>query len=77
MNTLSALTVTQFIQRYQTGSPFDLDNEKSCQAWRGNKLENYPESVADLIVEVSDPANLNRAEFNAIPTLVVKTNMAV
>jgi alpha-ketoglutarate-dependent taurine dioxygenase len=77
MRASSAQTVAQFIERYQMGSPFDLDNEKAYQAWRDSKLENYPESVAELIVEVNDPASLSGAEFDAIHSLVVKTNMAV
>ena len=70
-------TVKQFTEHYQMGSPFDLDNEKAYQAWRENKLENYPEKVADLIVEIKNPAALSSAEFEAIQTLLVKTNMAV
>lgn len=75
--TASVQTVAQFIERYQIGSPFDLDNDKAYQAWRENKLENYPEKVEQLIVEVNDPASLTDAEFNALQERVVKTNMAV
>ena len=74
---MSARSVKQFTEHYQLGSPFDLDNDKAYQAWRENKLENYPEKVEDLIVEVNDPAALTPAEFDAIQALVVKTNMAV
>ena len=77
MSALSGHTVAQFIEHYQMGSPFDLDNEKAYQAWRENKLENYPENVEKLIVEINDPAALTSAEYTAIHALVVKTNMAV
>ena len=77
MSDTSVQTVAQFNERYQMGSPFDLDNEKAYQAWREIKLENYPEKADELIVEVNNPAALSRAEFNAIQALVVKTNMAV
>ena len=77
MNIPSVQTVKQFTEYYQMGSPFDLDNEKAYQAWRENKLENYPEKVEDLIVEINNPACLSPAEFEAIQTLLVKTNMAV
>jgi len=77
MSALSGHTVAQFIEHYQMGSPFDLDNEKAYQAWRENKLENYPENVEELIVEINNPAALTSAEYNAIQALVVKTNMAV
>jgi alpha-ketoglutarate-dependent taurine dioxygenase len=74
---MSAQSVKQFTEHYQLGNPFDLDIDKAYQTWRENKLENYPENVEDLIVEVNDPASLTPAEFNAIQALVVKTNMAV
>ena len=77
MKTQSVQTVKQFTENYKMGSPFSLDNEKAYQAWRENKLENYPEKVEDLIVEINNPAALSPAEFNAIQTLLVKTNMAV
>jgi len=77
MSTPSGQTVAQFIEHYQMGSPFDLDNEKAYQAWRENKLENYPENVEELIVEINDPTALTSAEYTAIHALVVKTNMAV
>ena len=77
MNISPVQTVKQFTEEYQMGSPFSLDNEKAYQAWRENKLENYPEKVEDLIVEIKNPAALSAAEFEAIQTLLVKTNMAV
>jgi alpha-ketoglutarate-dependent taurine dioxygenase len=77
MNTAAIQTVKQFTEHYQLGSPFDIDNDKAYQAWRENKLENYPEKVEDLIVEVKNPAALSAAEFDAIQALLVKTNMAV
>lgn len=77
MNTSLVQTVKQFTERYQLGSPFGLDNDKAYQAWREDKLENYPQKVEDLIVEVKKPASLTPAEFDSIQTLLVKTNMAV
>lgn len=77
MKNASVQTLQQFIEHYHLGSPFDLDNETAYQAWRENKLENYPVKVDDMIVEISDPAALSPAEFDAIQTLVAKTNMAV
>lgn len=70
-------TVAQFVDRYRLGNPFNLENEKAYQAWRENKLKDYPEKVDELIVEINDPAALTPAEFDAIHARVVKTNMAV
>jgi len=71
------MSVARFIERYQLGNPFDLDNEKAYQAWREIKLENYPETAEQLIVEIADPTALTPAEFAAIQTRIIKTNMAV
>jgi alpha-ketoglutarate-dependent taurine dioxygenase len=73
----SAVNVAQFIERYQLGNPFDLDNEKAYHAWREIKLENYPENADELIVEIADPTALTPAEFSAIQLRIIKTNMAV
>lgn len=77
MNVTIGETVAQFTERYNMGSPFDLDNEKAYQSWRENKLEKYPDKIEELIVEINDPAALTPAEFSAIHLRVVKTNMAV
>jgi alpha-ketoglutarate-dependent taurine dioxygenase len=77
MNTASAQTVKQFTEHYKLGNPFCLDNEKAYQTWRENKLENYPEKVEQLIVEIKQPTALTAAEFKAIQTLLLKTNMAI
>jgi len=77
MNTPKVQTVKQFTEQYQLGSPFSLDNEKAYTAWREIKLENYPQKVDDIIVEIKNPASLSSAEFERIQTLLVKTNMAV
>ncbi len=77
MNAPLAQTVAQFTKRYKMGNPFDLDNEKAYLAWRDSKLENYPEHIEDIIVEINNPAALTTAEYKALHTRAVKTNMAV
>ena len=77
MSAVQRQTTKQFVESFHQGSPFDLDNEKAYQLWREIKLVNYPENVADLIVEINNPAALTNAEFNAIQTRLLKTNMAV
>ena len=74
---MSVQTVKQFSDQYQLGSPFSIDSDTAYQAWRESKLENYPEDVGQLIVEVKNPAELTVSEFEAIQSLVMKTNMAV
>lgn len=69
--------VKQFTEHCRHGNPFYLDNDKAYLAWRDRKLENYPEKVEDLIIEVNNPVSLTTAEFDAIQRLIAKTNMAV
>ncbi len=59
------------------GNPFDLDNASDYEAWRDRKLENYPDRVDQLIVEVNDPRQLSKPEFEAIHSRCRKANMAV
>ncbi len=77
MSTVQRQTTKQFVENLQQGNPFYLDNEKAYQLWREIKLENYPENVADITVEINNPAALTNAEFNAIQLRLLKTNMAV
>ncbi len=58
-------------------SPFNLDNETAYQVWRERKLENYPNNISDLIVEVNDPRQLTPAEHAAILARCQAANMAI
>ncbi len=58
-------------------NPFDLDNHTAYEAWRARKLDGYPQSAEELIVEVSDPLNLSDSEHHAILDRCRKTNMAI
>lgn len=66
-----------FTEKYKLGSPFDLDNDVAYHAWLENKMDDYPQDLEDLIVEVDDPRKLSTAEYKVIRDLVKKTNMAV
>lgn len=58
-------------------SPFHPDNETGYQAWRTDKLRDYPTRTEDLLVAVSDPARLTDGEYQALWQRLAKTNMAV
>jgi len=58
-------------------SPFLLENESAYQAWRSRKLENYPDRLEQILVEINDPRSLTQAEYQAILQVCRKTNMAV
>lgn len=58
-------------------SPFNLSNDEAYRAWRDTKLESYPASIEQLIVEIKDPRQLTPTEREAILARVRKANMAV
>jgi hypothetical protein len=73
----SVQTTKQFSEKYKLGSPFDLDNDIAYHAWLENKMDDYPQAIEDIVVEVSDTKKLSIAEFKVIRDLVKKTNMAI
>lgn len=58
-------------------SPFSLENKDIYQKWRDQKLENYPTSIGELIVEITDPRMLSDAEHQALLDICRKTNMVI
>ncbi len=58
-------------------NPFDLADDEAYQRWRDAKLAAYPETAAELMVEIADPANPTEAERAAITRLCRKANMAI
>lgn len=69
--------MTQPLAQSLVGSPFDLDNPDAYRAWRDAKLQGYPQSLTELVVEISDPRNLSPAEHQALLDRCRKTNMAI
>jgi len=61
----------------ETGSPFDLDDDRAYRAWRDAKLAAYPLRVDDLVVEVGDPWHLSAAEREALLDRCRRANMAI
>lgn len=60
-----------------TRGPFSLQDEEAYQRWRERKLNNYPSSVDEILVEVRDPKNLSRGEHDALADRCRRANMAV
>ncbi len=58
-------------------SPFLLENETAYEAWRSAKLEGYPQSAAQLIVDIADPGNLSEQEYQSLLERLRKSNMAI
>ena len=73
----SVQTTNTFNEKYKLSRPFDLDNDVAYHAWLENKMDDYPQEIEDIIVEVNDTKKLSAAEFKVIRDLVKKTNMAI
>ncbi|MDA8092446.1 MAG: TauD/TfdA family dioxygenase [Betaproteobacteria bacterium] len=71
MNTAST------IEQQAINSPFHPDNDAAYQAWRDQKLKNYPKDLGDLLVEIGDPRRLTDSEFKALQQRCLKANMAL
>lgn len=63
--------------RTRKDNPFDPDSRTAYLQWRDQKLENYPRSIDDLIVEIKDARRLATAEREAILIRCEKANMAI
>lgn len=58
-------------------SPFSLDSGDLYARWRDRKLASHPKSLAELVVEVSDPRHLTAAEHAEILARCRSANMAI
>jgi hypothetical protein len=57
--------------------PFNLNDKDAYLYWRGNKLDNYPNSVKDLTVSINKPGQPNAQQIRDIKNICDKTNMAI
>ncbi len=58
-------------------TPFDPDSEAPYKGWRDRKLADYPNTTADLLVELDDPRELADSEYDALLSRIRKSNMAL
>jgi hypothetical protein len=61
----------------RNGEPFVLDRDDGFREWRTRKLEHYPQSTNELIVEIRDPLALTPAERSALIARCRRANMAI
>ena len=57
-------------------TPFSLDSDQAYLEWRATKLESYPRSVNQLLVQISGNS-LSDEEYRQLLALCNKANMAV
>ncbi|OOZ40330.1 taurine catabolism dioxygenase TauD [Solemya pervernicosa gill symbiont] len=58
-------------------SPFSLASSEHYNRWRDAKLENYPTSLEQLVVQVANPRALTDAEYQAMLARLRQTNMVI
>ena len=56
---------------------FDLEDSRAYRAWREQKLQDYPITAQQLVVEIRDPKQLSPAEYQQIQRVCAKTNMVI
>ena len=64
-------------ENFLVNSPFDLRDDRSYAAWREQKLAQYPQSLAEIMVDIENPHQLNAAESAAIRRACQRANMAI
>jgi alpha-ketoglutarate-dependent taurine dioxygenase len=57
--------------------PFDLDDDAAYRHWRLAKLQQQPQHVDDLMVDLADPRQLSAAERAALLQRIRRANMAL
>lgn len=55
----------------------NFDDDDVFARWREAKLEAYPASAEELMVEVKNPARLSEGEIEALQAVIAKANMAL
>lgn len=58
-------------------SPFSLQDEAAYRHWREDKLQDYPASIDQLLVNIQNPHELSADEIQQLMALILKTNMAI
>ncbi|MBF0357826.1 MAG: TauD/TfdA family dioxygenase [Magnetococcales bacterium] len=58
-------------------SIFNLGDDRAYNEWREAKLAGYPQSLADLVVEINSPYELTADERTALLKVCAKANMVV
>jgi len=58
-------------------SPFNLDNPLAYQAWKSDKLDQYPVSADQIIVELQNPVELSNTELRDLKRICKKTNFVI
>ena len=58
-------------------NPFLPENASAYARWKRAKLADYPQTLDQLVVEISDPRQLTQAEHDRLLTPCRKTNMAI
>ncbi|MCY4421183.1 MAG: TauD/TfdA family dioxygenase, partial [Gammaproteobacteria bacterium] len=61
----------------QTMQQFLIENDSAYRAWRTRKLQNYPDRIEQLIVDIQNPYQLTGEEKNSLVRLCAKTNLAI
>lgn len=73
---MTQMTDKRVLLSASSGSPFSLDSTETYQRWRQQKLEQRP-GVADLIVALENPFQLNALEKSRVQDLCRRCNVAI
>lgn len=69
--------MSQSSQPIVENSPFNLLNERAYQAWREQKLHQYPRNITDIKVSLADVDHITQAEIQRLTRVCAKTNTVI
>lgn len=57
--------------------PYHLSKSHAYQAWRDQKLNNYPQEIGQLMQQINNPIKLTDSERNSLLNICGKTNLVI
>jgi alpha-ketoglutarate-dependent taurine dioxygenase len=58
-------------------NPFDLDNDIAYQLWRRLKLNSFPASVSDILVDIANISEVTEAELSHLKNVILRNNLVI
>ncbi len=75
--TLVTSSIPRWLKDAETGSPFDLNDERAYLAWRARKLADLPHSVEELTVDINDGQRVSEREKALVHRGLQRANFVV
>jgi len=65
------------MSKIQLNNHYNLNKDEDYKIWRDKKLQVYPMTLGDIVVELKDPKQLTPSEKSKMDDIMDKTNMVI